>query len=289
MKRNQVILAALAVTSVFIIYVFGNTIPPKKIQPVAEKHSDDDGHNHAKDDAKIQFSDLLIKAKQRLTAEQSERITKLENSVTRGNVKEQQIHIYHQLARFWKDSLHIFEPYAYYTAEAAKLENSEKTLTFAAQQFLDNLLIEAKPPMQLWLASNAKVLLDNALVLNPNNDSTKIGIGICYMFGNISDNPMQGILPIREIAKNNPDNIYAQYILGLGGKKSGQFDKAIERFEIVAKKTPENIEAILHLAECFDLKGDKQNAIKWYTVVKQKIKNEGAQKELSERIQLLSK
>jgi hypothetical protein len=58
--------------------------------------------------------------------------------------------------------------------------------------------------MQRWLATQAKELFDKALIINPNNDSTKIGIGVCYMFGNISDNPMQGILAIREIADKNP-------------------------------------------------------------------------------------
>jgi hypothetical protein len=92
----------------------------------------------------------------------------------------------------------MFEPYAYYTSEAAKLENSEKSLTFAAHLFLDNLLTEGDPAMQHWLGENAKVLLDKALVINPANDSSKIGLGICYMFGNISDNPMQGILEVKK-------------------------------------------------------------------------------------------
>ena len=84
------------------------------------------------------------------------------------------------------------------------------------------------------------------------------------MFGNISDNPMEGILAIKEIADKNPDNMYAQMMLGLGGIKSGQFDKAIERFLNVIKKQPDNIEAILNLAQVYDQQSDKANAIKWY-------------------------
>jgi tetratricopeptide (TPR) repeat protein len=209
--------------------------------------------------------------------------------VTRGDVKEQQLKVYKQLSNFWKDSIHIFEPYAYYNAEAAKLENSEKNLTFAAQQFLDRLIVDADPAMENWLASNAQVLLEQALTINPNNDSSKIGLGACYILGNISDNPMQGILPVREIAQKNPNNLYAQFILALGGKKSGQYDKAIDRFLIIAKADPTNIEIQLHLAECYELKGDRANAIEWYTKVKGKIKNANAQKELAERIGTLKK
>ena len=266
---------------IFILFLFGKTVPPKKpivTTPIASQ---------SQASAVIQFSDLLSKAKQRLTQEQSERITRLENSVTRGDVKQQQLHIYHQLARFWKDSAKIFEPYVFYTAEAAKLENSEKTLTFAARQFLDNLMIEGDPAMQTWLATNAKDLLEKALVLNPDSDSSKIGLGACYILGNISSNPMQGILPLKAIADKNPDNLYAQLILGLGGKKSGQFDKAIERFTIIVTKQPNDLEAALNLAECYDAKGDKANAVIWYSEVKKKIPNPKAQEELENRIKQL--
>ena len=235
----------------------------------------------------LQFKDLLMKAKQRLTPEQSDRVTRMENSVTRGDVKAQQINAYNQLATFWKDTMHLFEPYAFYNGEAAKLESSEKNLTFAAQQFLERLLVEGDPAMQNWLATNARDLLEQALQINPSNDSSRIGLGACYILGGISDNPMQGILPVREIAEKNPNNLYAQYILALGGKKSGQFDKAIERFSIISRAEPDNVEIDLHLAECYDLKGDKPNAIKWYTKVKEKVKNPNALKELSERINIL--
>ena len=77
-------------------------------------------------------------------------------------------------------------------------------------------------PSRQTVTSN---LLDKALVINPNNDSAKINLGACYLFGNISDNPMQGILKVKEVVDKNPHNTYGQMILALGGKKSGQYEK----------------------------------------------------------------
>jgi len=264
------------------LYFLGKTTPPPK---AAQPNNAQQSTEHQA----IAFDDLLLKAKQKISPDQVQRLLKLENSVTRGNVKDQQIHVYHQLARFWADSAHLFEPYAFYTGEAAKLENSEKSLTFAARLFLDNLITESQPAMQNWLATNAKVLFEKALAINPVNDSSKIGLGACYLFGNISDNPMQGLLPIREIAQKDPGNVYAQMILGLGGKRSGQFDKAIERFLVVVQKQPDNIEAVFNLAECYESKGDKANAVKWYEVVKKLVKVPEAQIELDKRITELKK
>ena len=38
-------------------------------------------------------------------------------------------------------------------AEAAKLENSEKSLTFAAQLFLNNLRGQENPALKNWMAN----------------------------------------------------------------------------------------------------------------------------------------
>jgi tetratricopeptide (TPR) repeat protein len=278
-KKSPIILTVLSLVLLFGLYFGGRTVPVKS----NTTHSENDGHDHTAE--KIDFKkDILAQAKQKLTPEQSQRITALENSVIRGDVNDQQIHVYHQLARFWKDSAKLFEPYAYYTAEASKLENSEKSLTFAARLFLDRLMATSEPAMQTWLASNAKVLLENALKINPANDSSKIGLGACYIFGNISSNPMEGILPVREVVQRNPGNVYGQMVLGLGGKKSGQYDKAIERFLAVLKAEPTNVEAVFHIAESYDLKGDKANAIVYYEKAKQMVNIPQAKEELNKRI-----
>jgi tetratricopeptide (TPR) repeat protein len=278
-KRTQIILISSGLLLFIGLLFFGKTVNPNK-KPITSKET--------APSSTINFADILSKSKEKLTAEQNTRLSALENSVERGDIQNQKIHVYHELAAFWKDSAKAFEPYAYYTAEAAKLDNSEKSLTFAAQLFIDNLLAENEPPMQNWLASNGKVLLEKALEINPANDSNKISLGACYILGNISDQPMQGILPVREIATKNPDNLYAQLVLGLGGKKSGQYDKAIERFGIIVKKNPNDLGAMFQLAECYELKGDKKNAIIWYQMIQKIIPNPEAKKELQDRINQLN-
>jgi len=202
-------------------------------------------------------------------------------------VRNQQVHVYHQLASYWMDSLHRDIPGAYYTGEAAKLESSEKNLTFAAHLLVDNMMSASDLPMQKWLATQAKELFEKALSINPGNDSSKIGVGVCYMFGNISDNPMQGILAIRAIADKDPDNLYAQMMLGLGGIQSGQYDKAAERFLAVVNKQPENIEAILNLAGVYERLGQKEEAVKWYKNALNLIQLPQARKDIEERIKSL--
>ena len=48
-----------------------------------------------------------------------------------------------------------------------------------------------------------------------------------------SSAPMQGILLLRSVAEENPGNFRAQYHLGRFSAQTGQWEKVIERFEIV--------------------------------------------------------
>ncbi len=262
------------------IFFFGRTVPPKKnitamaSQPVQRP--------------KLTTEDVLTNAKKNLTAEQVQKITELENSVVRGDVKNQQIKVYAQLADFWKNDENRPDISAYYKGQQGLLDNSEKDLTFAAQLLLTGVLVsDNDPSMQTWMATNAKRFFDKAIELNPSNDSSTIGLGACYMFGNISDNPMQGILPVRAIAEKNPNNLFAQKILGLGGIKSGQYENAIKRFETVLKINPNDMEALLNLAETYDRMGEKEQAIKWYKTILPKINIPDAKKEIQARIETL--
>jgi len=233
---------------------------------------------------------IVNDAKTSLSAEYKISLLSIENQLSRSKTTTDSLLYTRKLARFWADSANRLAPYLYYTYSAALLENSEKSLTFAAQQIINNLITpDAPPALQPWMARNAKVLLEKALEMNPNNDSATINLGACYLFGNISDNPMQGILKVKQVVDKNPQNAYGQFILALGGKKSGQYDKAIERFLIVAQVDPSNLEAMVHLAECYELTNKKEEAIQWYTKVRDLVNIPDAKTALTKRIKELKK
>jgi tetratricopeptide (TPR) repeat protein len=233
---------------------------------------------------------IIDDAKTSLSAEFKISLLSIENQLSRSKNTADSLMYTRKLARFWADSANRLTPYLYYTYSAALLENSEKSLTFAAQQLIDNLITPDAPTALLpWMAGNAKVLLEKALEINPNNDSAIINLGACYLFGNISDNPMQGILKVKQVVDKNPQNAYGQFILALGGKKSGQYDKAIERLLIVVSLQPSNLEAMVHLAECYELANQKEDAIQWYTKVKDLVNVPDAKSAITKRIKELKK
>ena len=281
MRKPQWIAAAIAIALVIVLYatttsqIFGNNV--KEIKEAVNSQA-----------SGITIDSILSVAKKNLSPTQEDRLNFLEKSISRGDVHNQKIHVYHQLARFWADSAKAFEPYAWYTAEVARLENSEKSLTFAAHLFLENLKSQESPSIKQWEALQAKDLFERSLKINPANDSSKVGLGIVYLYGGIGM-PMEGIKKIREVAEEHPDNLYAQMTLGHAAVTSGQFDKAAERFEKVLRLEPNNLEAILSLADAYEQSGDKAKAIAWYKKSIPVIQISALKEEVEKRITELEK
>ena len=280
MKKPQLIVILLATLICVVVIIF---------VPRTQKEGTGAGKENTENQT-ISTQTILDGAKTALTGSQKISLLSIENQLNTAKAPADRAAIYRQLSKFWADSAQRIEPYLYYTYSAALLENSEKSLTFAAQLLVDNLATQEAPPaIQNWIAANAKVLLEKALVINPNNDSAIINLGACYLFGNISDNPMQGILKVKEVVDKNPQNIYGNMMLGLGGKKSGQYPKAIERFLNILKLEPKNMEAMVNLAECYELSNQNSLAIEWYTKMKGILNNPEAKDAIDKRITALKK
>jgi len=279
-NKAQWITIAVGVLIVAGLFLFGRTGPykseiTKTVQSITPNELTTDS--------------ILFHVKEALNPAQIQWMNDLEQSVIRGDVKKQKLDVFHQLAHFWQDSARIFEPYAWYEAEAARLENSEKSLTFAAHLFLENLRNEENDRLKKWKALQAKDLFERSLRINDKNDSSIVGLGACYIFGNIADNPMAGILKVRQVIERDSTNIFAQLVLGHGSLISEQYDKAIERFGKVLSIQPQNLEAILMMAEVYERKADKPNAIKWYSNALPLAPNPNMKTALEKRIEELKK
>lgn len=281
MQKKQIILALCGLLTVTLLFLFGKTTAPKQSIPQTA-------------DSSVKIFDIkrfISQEKTHLTPTQLEEVNKLENSVTRGDVTEQLIKANTALANFWKDSAHAAEPYFYYLSEAAKLDKSEKNLTFAAQLILHNLRSEQDEAKLNWKTEQAIALFEKGIELYPANDNFKVGLGSCYIFGRSRvggpEEAMKGIQQLLSVVHKDSNNMQAQMMLGVGGYVSGQYDKAIERLLKVVKAQPQNMEAIAFLADTYAAKGDKQEAIKWYQVSKRLINDPHYSQEVDERIKQL--
>ena len=278
--KQQLILSASGLLLLISLLVFGKIESQKSDFPHTEHTS-----------AAFNVTDSIQRAKQSLSPSQLLYVTNLENSITRGDVKQQSHNNYIHLANFWKDSIKTFVPYAYYLSEASKLDNSEKSLTFAARLILDSMRREENEVIKAWEAETAIVLFEKAIQLNPANDDLRIGLGSCYVYGkgmtgNAAET-MKGVQELLKVVDKDSNNMKAQKVLGIGGVISKQYGKAISRLNKVVTAEPGDLEAVSWLADAYAEGGDKKNAVRWYEYSKKLVNNPAYSREVDIRIKAM--
>ena len=142
-------MAGIGLSLVVLLFVFGQFTPKKDSN--AKKAEEP----AAQMNAGFTADSALLSAKKTLPAELISEAENLEKQLRQSKDSISQLAANHELAHFWQDKGRLFEPYAWYEAEASRLENSEKSLTFAARLFLENLQEDSDGPRRQWKAMQA--------------------------------------------------------------------------------------------------------------------------------------
>ena len=198
-------------------------------------------------------------SKQNISASLAADISKVEGEL-KGASGSEALELEKQLAQKWED---VNQPAAaafYYEAVAEKDDTYANWLkagdkfTEGYQNFVDSTAIQG-------LQQKAINAYQKALALNKESLEAQTGLGIAYVTG--TGNPMQGIQLLLDVVKKDPKNYGANMNLGLFSMKSGQFEKAVNRFKTVVEVKP-NAEAYFYMATSYENMGMKPEAINAY-------------------------
>ncbi len=78
------------------------------------------------------------------------------------------------------------------------------------------------------------------------------------------ENPMQGVMMLREVLEEDPDHLEATYSLGMLSMQSNQHEKAIERFKRVLEIDPARVEVWQLIGQSYEALGENTKAITAY-------------------------
>lgn len=81
---------------------------------------------------------------------------------------------------------------------------------------------------------------------------------------------MKGVLKMRSLAENNPENAELQWNMGLFSVQTGQYEKAVSRFDKVIILDENRLDAYFQLASCYTALQDTSSAIEALTTLIQK-------------------
>lgn len=283
MKATHYITIASAIALIVLLYWGGNTVPPAKPkvenQPGAGAMAQ--GPNTMKP---ASFDSLLSASRRQLPKTAADSIKTIENELAANQDSSRMAVVFSQLSGVWgrNGSPAIAN---YYGGIAAKLEKSQKKLTFAAQYFLQLMQEENSPSVQVWEAGQAAWCAGQALSIDSTNEDARLALASAYIEG--TGEPMKGVQILRGITSEKPDDIPANMLLGRMSIQSGQFDKAVKRFEVVIRQEPDNKEAVYFMAQAYEGTGDKQKAIEMLTRCKKLVNKPEFSAEIDKKINSL--
>jgi tetratricopeptide (TPR) repeat protein len=204
-------------------------------------------------------------AKAAIGAALAARINDLEGQLKSATSDNAKSAIERQLATQWDDDNQP-APASFYYMELARKGNGFNDWLNAGNRSNDAFKLTQDTTIAPVLIGNSVEAFQNAMKLKPESLDAKTGLGIAYVNG--GGTPMQGIALLLDVVKQDPDNENANLNLGLFSMKSGQYDKAVQRFKSVVAHKP-GFEPYFYLAESYKQLGLKTEAIAAYQKCKE--------------------
>ena len=202
----------------------------------------------------INLETEMVAAKKSLAENTNKTILQLENELNSLSGTEKELKI-KELAEVYANNNQFSVAAFYYLSGSA---DDAKEYLLAAEAFrkaYKNPTDSTKVPA---LLEKATACFQSALDKDPKNLDAKSGLGSCIV--DAGQSPMQGIQLLLAVVKEDSLNLNANLNLGLFSMKSGQFDKAIKRFETVAKLKP-SAEIYGMLADAYEQTGNIKAAV----------------------------
>lgn len=280
MKKSQI--ATIVIILVVMGYLYA--LPVKGLIKPKPENTTAAAATAAKAAVTVTVADVSAKAKQALETTPAKQISDLEAQLSNAPVGGK-LALEKQLATKW-DEVGQFAPAAFYYLDIARQSNQLADWLDAGKCFNSAYKVSQDTAAQAAFITNAVEAFDHATKLQPNNLEAKMGLGIAYVNGGAM--PMQGIALLLEVVKQEPKNHDALLNLGMFSMKSGQYDKAVQRFKtMVAIK--EEVEPYFYLAESYKQLGQKEEAIAAYEKCKELMGDPVAGQRIDEYIKELKK
>jgi tetratricopeptide (TPR) repeat protein len=158
-----------------------------------------------------------------------------------------------------------FDSAAWFAEKAASFINNTESLLKAGNSYYDAYTFAIDPKKQLEMAEKTRKFLGQVLEAEPSNLEVKTKIAMTYLS---SQNPMQGILMLREVLAEDPTNEQAMFNMGMLSIQSGQFDRAIERLTELVALYPNHIQGQLLLGVAYMNTDNNEKAREQFELVK---------------------
>ncbi|WP_018620244.1 tetratricopeptide repeat protein [Spirosoma luteum] len=163
-----------------------------------------------------------------------------------------------------------YDSAAHYADLLAQVQPTEKNLLRAGDSYFEAYTFAVDAKKTAFLGEKTRDFYGQALAKNPDLLSAKANMAMTYVN---TENPMQGIMLLREVIKQDPTNELALFNLGLLAMRSNQHEKAVERFRQILVNNPSSRKAQFYLGISLAEAGQKVEARQVLAQVKKQEKD----------------
>ena len=195
---------------------------------------------------------LIRDAHATLTPAQAATLSTLEERLEGQNDDSLRVELLEQLAGEWYG---IGKPAisGAYAEQIAEIRNTEDAWAIAATTF--SLCLrreETDDKTRQFCTLHAEQAYQAAISLNPVNPEHRINLALTYTDNPPPDNPMKGILMLRELEQQYPDEPQVYITLAQLAIRTNQLDRAAERLRKADELSPNNPDVVCPLARVYE-------------------------------------
>lgn len=247
-RKTQIGVLITAVVLFVLLFIAPKKHLAKEETPEADEHA---GHSH---ETEATIESFLVNATKSLSLKEKTSFDDLVAAAEKSTVDTAFIPV----IQFW-DRLRRPDFASYYAEKIADRKQTASAYAKAGDRYFYSVRFVKDAAEIPALYQSAMRCYEKALEKEPSNADAKIQLAACYVEG--STDPMKGIALLREVEKTDSNNVKLQLSFAFFSVKSGQWDKAISRFEKVLEIDPMYIEAYLHLADAYEQQGQNAKTI----------------------------
>lgn len=257
LSKKQLLLILAGVFIATLLYF----MPRQKsdvVEPsMSQNEMGHEGHDHAVGEEHEEASDEYAG---RLDSADLVRIATLEKKASQVEDTETKLALYDSLILL-SIRRNVPPMVAKFTEQKAKAVPTETNYMLAGDNYFKAFRLSKQKTKEL--IQGAINNYEKVIELNPENLQAQTAIGVANVEGSsqLGVMPMKGIGILKDVLNKDPKNVDALTNLGYFAIQSGQYEKAIERFEMVLSIDPNNAEACIYLTDVYLSQNDIKKGV----------------------------
>lgn len=250
MTKQQYIVIAGIIALFLVLYLGCDTKPPGQLQVersrVLQSESTD-------------VSNLIREAHDALPTDQWSTIQAWVEEVNTADTDSVKIAYLKLIAGSWYENGYPSIS-GHYAQEIAEILATEEAWSIAGTTFAICVQKNGDPKVKAFCQERGIQSLENAISLNPSEDSYRVNLALMYTDFPPPNEPMKGVLMLRDLEQMFPESALVLTSLAQLAIRTGQFKRATERLGQALELEPNNKKAVCLMAQAQSGAGNQELA-----------------------------